>query len=615
MKLNSFKAKLLWLFISVLSLSLFSIIYSLFVFSKSSNIEEVKTKVVQSQTLVKSLENDLNLFFSDGYKVVDFHKSGKSNYLLRIDSSEAKLALHLKAIVASEILDSEEALRQVDNIESNLEEFLDLKSSILSLYKERGFKDYGLEGELRAVIKEVEKRIGPEFLSSVLMLRRHEKDFFLRKSKKYLKKFNRVIEQLIAQSSNNIVLVKQLKLYQQHFKEIVDLEESIGFTSNDGVKSELIINQENIQKDLNSIAEALFLESNEYGKSSIRFTVLFFVLQLLIGIIISLKFANRISKSTSEIRDSMLVVSEGSFPEKMEVISHDEIGQIKEYFNRLVERLKEAVNFARALGEGDLEKEYNPEFSEDVIAVSIVELQRQLNLANKEQQIINWTNQGLAEFNAMIQNDALDFEQLGDSILSFVIEYLKANQGAIYLSEDEGEIDKKNVRLRRLSTYAYDKKKFVEDHIQIGQGLAGQCAKEGLPINLKDVPEGYIHLTSGLGDAPPSQVYITPLIEQDQVFGVFEIAGFDQFEKYQIDFIEKLTEIIANVLSSKKMAIFTNSLLTETREKAEIMMQQEEELKQTNEEIQATREDLERQSEELKRENQDLKAKLRKYEA
>ena len=436
MKLNSFKAKLLWLFISVLSLSLFSIIYSLFVFSKSSNIEEVKTKVVQSQTLVKSLENDLNLFFSDGYKVVDFHKSGKSNYLLRIDSSEAKLALHLKAIVASEILDSEEALRQVDNIESNLEEFLDLKSSILSLYKERGFKDYGLEGELRAVIKEVEKRIGPEFLSSVLMLRRHEKDFFLRKSKKYLKKFNRVIEQLIAQSSNNIVLVKQLKLYQKHFKEIVDLEESIGFTSNDGVKSELIINQENIQKDLNSIAEALFLESNEYGKSSIRFTVLFFVLQLLIGIIISLKFANRISKSTSEIRDSMLVVSEGSFPEKMEVISHDEIGQIKEYFNRLVERLKEAVNFARALGEGDLEKEYNPEFSEDVIAVSIVELQRQLNLATKEQQIINWTNQGLAEFNAMIQNDALDFEQLGDSILSFVIEYLKANQGAIYLSED-----------------------------------------------------------------------------------------------------------------------------------------------------------------------------------
>ena len=124
MKLNSFKAKLLWLFISVLSLSLFSIIYSLFVFSKSSNIEEVKTKVVQSQTLVKSLENDLNLFFSDGYKVVDFHKSGKSNYLLRIDSSEAKLALHLKAIVASEILDSEEALRQVDNIESNLEEFI-----------------------------------------------------------------------------------------------------------------------------------------------------------------------------------------------------------------------------------------------------------------------------------------------------------------------------------------------------------------------------------------------------------------------------------------------------------------------------------------------------------
>lgn len=78
--------------------------------------------------------------------------------------------------------------------------------------------------------------------------------------------------------------------------------------------------------------------------------------------------------------------------------------------------------------------------------------------------------------------------------------------------------------------------------------------------------------------------------------------------------MEKLTEVITNVLSAKKMTLFSNALLEETKVKVEKMMQQEKELKQTNEQIQATREDLQRQSEELMKENKDSKDKLRKYQ-
>lgn len=609
MMLNSFRSKLIWLFISVLSLSLVSIIYSLYAIRETNQLDHVKTKVLQSQTVLKTMQNDMNKFFHEGFKESSFHETGKSQFLVNLDSNKSIVDGNLNVLIESEILASQEDIGLMKELRYDLDKYAQLKVKMVGLYATRGFKDYGLEGELRKTIKMVEKTIDAKYLSEVLMLRRNEKDFFLRKNKKYLSKFNTNIDILISKVIDDKYISKLLYDYKEKFKQIVDLEESIGFKSNLGIRREISESQNRLQNEFSLAADHLMSEYAKYSAASTSLTILLFLLQVFIGVLISIRFANRISRSTSEIRDSMLMISEGEFPDKMEVVSDDEIGQIKEYFNLFVDRIKEAVSFSKSLGEGDLDKEYNQEFSDDVLAKSIILLQSQLVDANKEQQLINWTNQGLAEFNTMIQNDNLKLEELGDSILSFVIAYLNANQGAIYLTEEK-DSDSKYQFLTRLTTYAYDKKKFVEDKIKFGQGLAGQCAKEGLPINLKDVPSNYINITSGLGESTPKHVYITPLIVRDEVFGVFEIAGFSHFEEYQIEFVEKLTEIIANVLSSKKMTLFTNTLLDETREKAEIMMQQEEELKQTNEEIQATREDLENRVSDLERENASLRAKL-----
>lgn len=611
-KLKSFKAKMIWLFISVLSLSLISIVFTLSVMTKLNKIDAHKTSMVKSQAVIKEIGNDLNMFFTVGYKVTEFHSEGLSKYLDNIKAGKGKIDSALLLLKQSDFLEGERVLGILDGLNNDLREFENLKSRIINLYKERGFKDYGIEGKLRDAVHGVQDGVDPALLSQVLTLRKHEKDFFLRKEKKYLDRFNETITKLKLEAEDPVML-SSLDVYKRHFSDIVDLEESIGFNDQEGLKGRIFENHDKLQKALDEIAEYLLLSYSEYASLSLYLTIALFVLQVMIGILISIRFANRVAASTKEIRDSVVMISNGEFPDEMIVQSEDEIGQIKESFNSFVERIKEAVDFSHALGKGDLEKEYNPDYSDDVLAMSIVELQKQLRIANQEQEKINWTNKGLAEFNAMIQNDSLELVELGDSILSFIIAYVKANQGAIYLIDDES--DSKNVSLYRLSTYAYDKKKFVEDKIAIGQGLAGQCAKEGLPINLKDVPNGYLSITSGLGDATPRHIYITPLIVKGEVFGVFEIASFEEFEQYHIEFIEKLTEIIANVLSAKKMTMFTNKLLADTKEKAEIMMQQEEELKQTNEEIQATREDLERQSEELQRENSELKSKLRNYES
>ena len=88
------------------------------------------------------------------------------------------------------------------------------------------------------------------------------------------------------------------------------------------------------------------------------------------------------------------------------------------------------------------------------------------------------------------------------------------------------------------STYAYSRKKFLDKKIKPGQGLVGQAYLEKETVYLKDIPKGFMSITSGMGESTPNQVLITPLIVNEQVEGVLEMASFSTFEQYQIDFLK-----------------------------------------------------------------------------
>ena len=123
---------------------------------------------------------------------------------------------------------------------------------------------------------------------------------------------------------------------------------------------------------------------------------------------------------------------------------------------------------------------------------------------------------------------------------------MEGQQGAVFLLQEQED----EQFLELVACYAFDKKKFVEKRIDIGEGLIGQAFLERSTVVLKDVPKGYTHITSGLGEATPNNVLIVPMIYNEKTEGVVEIAGFEEWKEHQRHFMDKATEYMAAALSS-----------------------------------------------------------------
>ncbi|MBI9055888.1 MAG: GAF domain-containing protein [Bacteroidales bacterium] len=342
-------------------------------------------------------------------------------------------------------------------------------------------------------------------------------------------------------------------------------------------------------------------KANRNFKVSIGVGILGLLILSLVIYIISNNITNPILKITQYLKN----IAKGSIDTNMfvQIKSGDEIEEMGNALNKSLTGLIEKTEFAQDIGNGNYETDIELLSEEDLLGQSLIDMRNKLKAAQKEELIRKhedekrtWTNEGLALFGDVLRQSHDNIKELAFNIVINLIEYLKANQGGLFLKNND---EKNHIYFELLATYAFDRKKYNEKIVELGEGLVGSCAIEKQTIYLTDVPSDYIKITSGLGGANPKCVLIVPLKIEEEVFGVIEIASFNTFADHEIEFVEKIGESIASTLSSVKVSQHTSHLLERTQQQAEEMAAQEEEMRQNMEELQATQEEAARKSAEM----------------
>ena len=282
-------------------------------------------------------------------------------------------------------------------------------------------------------------------------------------------------------------------------------------------------------------------------------------------------------------------------------------------FNHLLDRIrkKEVVESSinqflqstiQNLTKGNLNVSMIHEEIDPEILLSLSNLQSRLK-ANRQAELSaretdeqrNWTSQGLAEFGDILRTNSSDRDKLGYAVISNLARYLDINQGGFFIINDtNGERT-----LEMIACHAYDRKKFPDKRIRWGEGLIGAAAIEKKSYYTDKIPDGYLSITSGLGRANPRHLLIVPMILNDEVFGVFELASFRKFEDFQIQLVERVAENTATTLNTLYNNRRTEQLLKETQEQAAQLVMQEEKVRQNINELQQTQAEAARQSEQF----------------
>jgi transcriptional regulator with GAF, ATPase, and Fis domain len=146
---------------------------------------------------------------------------------------------------------------------------------------------------------------------------------------------------------------------------------------------------------------------------------------------------------------------------------------------------------------------------------------------------------------------ATDGKVLLEKILNTVCNELEACQGALYITKQRNQ--KRLLELTASYAYYFAESKTI--CYEFGEGLIGQVAKEGKTINISTIPEGYITIVSGLGSSSPNHLIIVPLLFENSVAGILEIASFKKITKTDEEYLNGLASVLGKSLDNHAHAI------------------------------------------------------------
>ncbi len=294
---------------------------------------------------------------------------------------------------------------------------------------------------------------------------------------------------------------------------------------------------------------------------------------------------------------------------------------VNQLAGNLTTQVRAIAEVSTAVTQGDLTRRISVEAEGEVAELSDTINQMIANLRdttrkNAEQ---DWLNTNLARISGLMQGQR-DLATVSRLIMSEISPLVTAQHGAFFLAESDNGSEPE---LRLIASYGYKKRKTVSNQFKFGEALVGQAALEGKSILITSAPPDYVKVTSGLGEALPVNIIVMPILFEDQVLAVVELASLREFSDVNQAFLEQLGETLGVVLNAiianrrtEELLEQSQSLAEELQSQSEELQSQQEELKRSNSELEqqtsslrASEELLQTQQEELQQTNEELQEK------
>ncbi|WP_282700197.1 HAMP domain-containing protein [Streptomyces sp. CC219B] len=283
---------------------------------------------------------------------------------------------------------------------------------------------------------------------------------------------------------------------------------------------------------------------------------------------------------------------------------------VNEMAGNLTRQVRAIARVATAVTRGDLNLKIDVDASgeiqelQDYINKMIANL-RDTTIANKEQ---DWLKGNLARISALMQGRR-DLQDVASLIMSELTPVVSAQHGAFFLAmPDAGHNGEDQYELRMLGSYGYSMGS-MPTSFRPGEALVGTAAQEKRTILVENAPSGYLKISSGLGEAPPAQVIVLPVLFEGKVLGVIELASFTPFTQIQKDFLNQIAEMIATSVNTISVNTKTEVLLKQSQELTEQLRERSAELENRQKALQASNAELEEKAELLAQQNRDIEVK------
>jgi len=477
-----------------------------------------------------------------------FFATGNSQNLQKSEWLANRLSKSIMAL-SEEYNSNFELNSQLMQLDEMMKLYVSRFKTFVGLKYQVGFKDWGRVGQLRHAIHQIEQSDIAYDRVHMLTLRRHEKDFLLRKDVRYLEKFKRekevFVQHIVAKADmrqgDKERLVDLLNVYAANFEEVVEGERKIGFSYREGFRNELKAGRGNAMEILSELEQtAAFIREEKVVWGVVQFA-LFFIGQLIFGLVFAIRFSKRFSGKILSLKRSIMNMAEKGELTNIEVSGQDEMSELAGALGKLNNRIAVAIQFSNLIGEGQLKAVYPKEYQEGMLEKALIGMQGDLQAAQMERDQENWIADALMRASELLRENADDISLCYDKLIALLVEILDSQLGGIFLLQKEN--DKHFLHLQ--AAYAYGQNRFRQKNLALDEGLVGQAFMEKEMLYITDIPHDYYQIFSGLGNLQPNALLVVPLVVNDEAIGVFEVASLNGFSEYQQRFCQKVAETVA----------------------------------------------------------------------